>query len=224
MASLWQFADNYPTPARIVATIAVSKRQVVDSIQQAYKAGARNFAESFLQEALPKIEQLAGFKDIVWHFIGPIQSNKTRQIAAHFDWVQSVCRDKIAQRLSLYRTVDQAPLNVLIQVNISAETSKSGVLPEQVIELAKLIQSLPQLTLRGLMCIPAKTTNVDQQMATFQRMFNLFEASQKQFPQMDTLSMGMSNDYLTAIQSGATMVRIGSALFGSRTIPVTPDE
>lgn len=131
--------------------------------------------------------------------------------------MQSVCRDKIAQRLSLYRTADQAPLNVLIQVNISAESSKSGVLPEQVMELAKLIQSLPQLHLRGLMCIPTKTTNVDQQRVEFQRMLVLFETTQKQFPQMDTLSMGMSNDYLTAIQSGATMVRIGSALFGSRT-------
>ena len=209
-------ASNYSAAASIVSTIAVSKRQPADFIRQAYAAGARQFGESFLQEALIKIQQLNDLKDITWHFIGPIQSNKTRQIAIHFDWVQSVSREKIARRLSQFRSLEQVPLNTLIQVNISGEASKSGLPPAQLQTFAALVESLPQLNLRGLMCIPTKTQNKQQQLDTFYAMFKLFERTRSQFPKLDTLSMGMSDDYLSAIECGANMVRIGSGLFGLR--------
>jgi len=217
--------DNRPldsaTNQRIVSTIAVSKRQAVDSIKQAYQAGARLFGESFIQEALPKIEQLQQFEDIEWHFIGPIQSNKTRQIAENFDWVHSVSREKIALRLSEQRPQTSTPLNILIQVNISAEEAKSGVTVEQLLPVAKMISELPKLRLRGIMCIPEKSSDAKIQADSFHRMHKLLGTLQHYFKDkpavtIDTLSMGMSNDYQQAILAGSNMVRIGTAIFGSR--------
>ncbi len=206
---------------RVVATIAVSKRQAVDSIKQAYQSGARLFGESFIQEALPKIDQLQHLNDIKWHFIGPIQSNKTRQIAEHFDWVHSVSRPKIAQRLSQQRPESSPPLNILIQVNISSEATKSGVSIEELLPLAKTISELPNLRLRGIMSIPEKTTDPKIRADGFHRMHKLLGTMKHYFSDnaavnIDTLSMGMSNDYQEAILAGSNMVRIGSALFGSR--------
>ena len=212
---------NPTSNQRIVATIAVSKRQAVDSIQQAYQAGARLFGESFIQEAIPKIQQLQQLKDIEWHFIGPIQSNKTRQIAENFDWVHSLSRDKIARRLSEQRPTSSASINVLIQVNISLESTKSGVSVEQMLPLAKIISELPQLSLRGIMCIPEKSSEVKIQADNFHRMHKLFKTVKHFFRDnpavnIDTLSMGMSGDYQEAILAGSNMVRIGTAIFGSR--------
>ncbi len=206
---------------RVVSTIAVSKRQVVDSIEQAYLAGARNFGESFIQEAIPKIEALSHLKFIQWHFIGPIQSNKTRLIAEHFNWVHSVSREKIASRLSDQRPPQTKPLNILIQVNISKENSKSGVSVEQMLPLAKHIAVMPMLKLRGIMCIPQKSEDVTKRANSFNSMHKLFKTLKHYFrnnPQVDidTLSMGMSNDFQEAIVAGSNMVRIGTALFGSR--------
>jgi len=206
---------------RVVATIAVSKRQTVDFIEQAYAAGARKFGESFVQEAIPKIQQLTNLTDIEWHFIGPIQSNKCKQIAENFNWVHSVERIKIANKLSQQRPSNKPPLNILIQVNISAEQSKSGINAEQMLPLAKQIMALPQLQLRGLMCIPQHPTAAKHASESFHRMHKLYNTlgyycADDEGAKIDTLSMGMSQDFTDAILSGSNMVRIGTALFGSR--------
>ncbi len=217
-----QNLDNSATPSeRIVSTIAVSKRQAIDSIEQAYAAGAINFAESFVQEAIPKITALSHLDKIIWHFIGPIQSNKSKQIAEHFDWVHSVEREKIARRLSQQRPQQKPPLNLLIQVNISSEQSKSGIRAEELLPLAKQIIELPNLKLRGLMCIAQNSDHTGEVADSFHRMEKLYQTLSyycKEFnhTKIDTLSMGMSNDFQQAILAGSTMVRIGSALFGSR--------
>ncbi len=199
-----------------VTPIAVSKYHSLDSMQQAYGAGARHFAESYLQEALPKIAALQNISDITWHFIGPIQSNKTANIAKFFQWVQSVSRVKIAQRLNDQRPAALTPLNVLIQINISADTNKSGLQPAAVETLAILIENLPRLCLRGIMCIPENKNKPKDLVADFKKMMQIYKFLQCHFSHIDTLSMGMSNDYQIAIANGANMVRIGTALFGSR--------
>ncbi len=201
-------------PKKAIKVLAVSKIQPIEAIIEAYHLGYRHFAESYIQEAVQKITQLSHLDDICWHFIGPIQSNKTRQIAAHFDWVQSVDRVKILQRLCEQRKQTQPPLNVLIQVNISEEGSKSGVLVKDLGELAEFAMSLPRLKLRGLMCIPQK--QVKDLQPAFAKMFELYRYFQKTYPEWDTLSMGMSSDYLEAIKQGSNMIRIGTNLFGSR--------
>jgi pyridoxal phosphate enzyme (YggS family) len=223
-----------------VLLIAVSKTFPVDAVVQAANAGQRHFGENYLQEAVDKI---SGVKEValtlqdrsfdagslVWHFIGPLQSNKTRAVAEHFDWVHSIEREKVARRLSEQRPAHLPPLNVCIQVNVSGEQSKSGATPEDVSPLAAVIASLPRLRLRGLMCIPEATDDGLLQRQRFARLRSLLQqlnqvrtASQ---PELDTLSMGMSADMEAAILEGATMVRIGTAIFGSRTAqPVTsPD-
>ncbi len=199
-----------------ITVIAVSKRQTTSSIKQAYAAGARHFGESYLQEAIDKIKQLQSVNDINWHFIGPLQSNKTRDIAAHFQWVQSVSRTKIAQRLNDQRAETLPALNVLLQVNISADPAKSGLKPAEINSLATTVMRLPRLKLRGIMCIPAKTDDQHQLTEDFKHMFNIYQQLQQQYSCVDTLSMGMSSDYLQAVANGANMVRIGSALFGPR--------
>ena len=175
----------------------------------------REFGESYLQEALDKIEALQDL-DLVWHFIGPIQSNKTRPIASSFHWVHSVDRAKIARRLSEQRPPGLPPLQVCLQVNISAEQSKSGVAPEQLPQLAQEVAQLPRLQLRGLMAIPAATQDSLQQRRAFAQLRREFEQLQLQLPGLDTLSMGMSGDMGSAIAEGATILRIGSAMFGPR--------
>lgn len=203
-----------------IGLLAVSKTQAASAVREAYAAGLCDFGENYLQEALDK--QLA-LQDLplTWHFIGPIQSNKTRPIAEHFAWVHSVDRLKIAQRLSEQRPTELPPLNICLQVNISAEASKSGCAPEQVPELATAIAALPRLRLRGLMAIPEACDNTEQIRARFAHLRQL----QAQLPfELDTLSMGMSDDLEAAVAEGSTWLRIGSAIFGARAPRSTANE
>lgn len=195
-----------------VGLLAVSKTKPVSALREAYAGGQRDFGENYLQEALDKQSEL-GDLDITWHFIGPIQSNKTKAIAAHFDWVHSVDRLKIAERLSAQRPEGLPPLNICLQVNISGEATKSGCLPEELPGLASAIQALPGLRLRGLMAIPGPQDDPARQREPFAQLREL-QASLN-LP-LDTLSMGMSHDLEAAIAEGATWVRIGTALFGAR--------
>jgi len=195
-----------------VTLLAVSKTKPVELIEQAYQQGQKHFGENYLQEAVEKITQLSALKDISWHFIGPIQSNKTNDIAKHFLWVHSVDRIKIAKRLNDHRSSQDTPLNVCLQVNISEESTKSGVLEKDINELALYISECPYLVFRGIMAIPEKNAPK----STYQKMHQLFSELQTRYSTVDTLSMGMSNDLTQAIASGSTMVRIGTALFGAR--------
>lgn len=202
-----------------VALIAVSKTFGAAAVIAAARCGQRDFGESYVQEALDKAAQLRALApdlDVRWHFIGPIQSNKTRALAEHFDWVQSVDRLKIAQRLSEQRASERPPLNVLLQVNISGEATKSGAAPADVPALAAAIAALPRLRLRGLMAIPAPTPDATLQRAQFARLRRLFDELRARGLDLDTLSMGMSDDLEAAIAEGSTMVRIGTAIFGAR--------
>ena len=195
-----------------VQLLAVSKTKPAEALREAHAAGLRDFGENYLQEALSKQLELADLP-LIWHFIGPIQSNKTRAIAEHFEWVHSVDRLKIAQRLSEQRPADLPPLNICIQVNVSGEASKSGCTPTDLPALANAISALPRLKLRGLMAIPEPTEDRAEQDAAFAAVQRL-QASLN-LP-LDTLSMGMSHDLESAIAQGATWVRIGTALFGAR--------
>ncbi|GGP85233.1 YggS family pyridoxal phosphate enzyme [Shewanella ulleungensis] len=197
--------------------LAVSKTKPINDIIAAYEAGQRQFGENYVQEGETKITALAAdYPDIEWHFIGPLQSNKTKIVAEHFDWMHTVSRDKIAQRLNDQRPDSKLPLNVCIQVNISQEDSKSGVDANQVATLALTISQLPNLTLRGLMAIPTATDNTQLQQQEFANLKVLYDQLKLQYPSIDTLSMGMSGDMDIAIANGSTMVRIGSAIFGER--------
>jgi hypothetical protein len=210
-----QSAEANSTYQQHVQLLAVSKAQPASAIREAYAAGQTIFGENYSQEALEKQKQLMDLV-IEWHFIGPIQSNKTQIIAQNFSWVHSVDRLKIAQRLNEARASIKTPLNVCIQVNVSNEDTKSGVLPEQLEALAEAIESLPNLNLRGLMAIPAPTADTTLQIAQFKQVRECYDALISRGFALDTLSIGMSNDYETAISQGATIVRIGSALFGAR--------
>lgn len=207
-----------------IAVLAVSKAQSPDKVREAYSAGQHAFGENYLQEALDKQSRLADL-DIEWHYIGPIQSNKTQAIAQHFSWVHSIDRIKIAERLNSAHPTDLPPLQVCIQINVSGEASKSGIEPGDVFQLAEAIIRLPHLRLRGLMAIPAPTQDMALQRKQFglvrETLVMLKEQLQKSGHSqnaagLDTLSMGMSEDYPAAIAEGATMVRIGSAIFGAR--------
>lgn len=199
-----------------VRLLAVSKTKPVSAIEEAIQAGQKAFGENYVQEGVEKIAYFNQQADLEWHFIGPLQSNKTKLVAAHFDWIQTVDRLKIAQRLSEQRPADKAPLNVLIQINISDEASKSGIAPEEMLPLAKEIALLPNLKLRGLMAIPKPEHEPAQQKIALSKMQQLFNRLQTEFEGIDTLSMGMSDDMAAAIECGSTMVRIGTAVFGSR--------
>ncbi|MGZ3254976.1 MAG: YggS family pyridoxal phosphate-dependent enzyme [Burkholderiaceae bacterium] len=202
-----------------IMLLAVSKTFGPQAILEAAQAGQHAFGENYLQEALDKmttIHALAPGKSLQWHFIGPIQSNKTRPIAEHFDWVHSVEREKIAQRLSDQRPSQLAPLNICLQVNISGESSKSGIAPQDVLALAQSVAGMPRLKLRGLMAIPEPTEDSGKQHAAFRQLRQLFQACRAQGLMLDTLSMGMSADLEAAIAEGSTMVRVGSAIFGNR--------
>lgn len=199
-----------------VQLIAVSKTQPAESLRQAYAAGQRHFGENYLQEALEKQDALVDLADIQWHFIGPIQSNKTRPIAENFAWVHSVDRVKIAERLNDQRPVHLPPLNICVQVNVDDESTKSGVAFTQLPELVDTIQNLPRLVLRGLMAIPSVNNSPAQQADVFRR---LAEAKRK-YVFMDCLSMGMSADLEIAIAEGATHVRVGTDIFGARNKPL----
>ncbi len=195
--------------------LAVSKTHPASAIQAAYEAGITEFGESYLQEAVDKIHSLAKWP-INWHFIGPIQSNKTRLISAHFDWVQSVDRKKLLIRLDGQRPDKMPPLNTCIQINYFNEPQKKGAKQAEIIELLELANQLPNIKLRGLMAIPPKTSCLETQKFQYQQIASYFMQHQKQFPQMDTLSIGMSRDLEAAIAAGSTMVRVGTALFGKR--------
>ena len=199
-----------------VRLLAVSKTKPVSAIEEAIQAGQKAFGENYVQEGMEKIAYFNQQADLEWHFIGPLQSNKTKLVAAHFDWIQTVDRLKIAQRLSEQRPADKAPLNVLIQINISDEASKSGIAPEDMLPLAREIVLLPNLKLRGLMAIPKPEHEPAQQKIALSKMQQLFNRLQTEFEGIDTLSMGMSDDMAAAIECGSTMVRIGTAVFGAR--------
>lgn len=202
-----------------VQLLAVSKTFPAQAVLEAMAAGQLAFGENYLQEALDKIASVAQAQPdaaVEWHFIGPIQSNKTRPIAASFAWVHTVERLKIAQRLSEQRPPELGPLNICLQVNISGEASKSGASPEELPALAREVAQLPNLRLRGLMAIPEPTTDVAEQRAAFARVRALFDALRADGLALDTLSMGMSGDLAPAIAEGATIVRVGSAIFGKR--------
>ena len=195
--------------------LAVSKKKPATDIETLYRLGQRHFGESYAQEGVSKIEQLVDLKDIVWHFIGPMQSNKTRLVAAHFDWVQSVDREKILLRLNEHRSVDLKPLQVLLQMKIGDEETKSGADGTTLLHLLELGLELPQIQIRGLMCIPPFAESEEMQRHYFEQAHSFYLEYQSRFA-LDTLSMGMSNDYAVAIACGSTMIRIGTDLFGVR--------
>ena len=210
------FIQKYHRQPDSVQLLAVSKKHPASMIKEAYNSGQAAFGENYVQELADKTEQL-GELDIEWHFIGPLQSNKTKTIAHIADWVHTIDRLKIAKRLSEQRPAELKPLSVCVQVNISGEASKSGVLPEQAISLCEQILPLPNLRLRGLMAIPAPEHDIHKQRATFAKLVQLKETINQQLNlQLDTLSMGMSDDMEAAIAEGATIVRIGTAIFGTR--------
>jgi len=203
----------------LVELLAVSKTFGADAVIEAADAGQSAFGENYLQEALDKKQAVQALRPdllLKWHFIGPIQSNKTRPIAENFDWVHSVEREKIAQRLADQRPAHLPPLNVCLQVNVSGEASKSGVAPEELPALAQAVAKLPQLKLRGLMAIPEPEDDLEQQRAPFRALRTMLEQLRAQGLELDTLSMGMSGDMDAAIAEGATVVRVGTAIFGKR--------
>lgn len=217
-ASICAAAEDCGRHPDTVQLLAVSKAHPAEKIREAHAAGLRLFGENYLQEALDKQDLLTDL-DIEWHFIGPIQSNKTQPIAQQFAWVHGVDRLKIAERLNAARPHDMPPLQVCIQVNVSGEASKSGISPQEVLPLAQAILQLPRLRLRGLMSIPAPTSDNAQQHDQFRRVRETLDKLRQQLPEaahLDTLSIGMSGDYAAAIAEGATIVRIGSAIFGTR--------
>ena len=209
-----QHAENqYQRQPDSVSLLAVSKTKPAAMIATAYQAGQRHFGENYLQEAISKQQALGAF-DITWHFIGPIQSNKTKAIATHFSWVHSVDSLKIAQRLSSQRPAHLPPLNICLQINISEEHSKSGITLSELPELVAQVEQLPNLKLRGVMAIPAPCHEFTEQCKPYQALYQAVKQLNR--PTLDTFSFGMSDDLNAAIKEGATIVRIGTALFGAR--------
>lgn len=208
-----QVAGRDPAGIRLVA---VSKQQPADAIRAAHTAGQRDFGENYLQEARPKLAALHGMA-ITWHFIGRVQANKTREIAASFDWVHSIDRERIATRLAEQRPLDRARLKVLLQVRLGDEPEKVGIEPDALPPLAEAVSAMPRLELRGLMCMPEPATEEAAQRAPFQRLRELLLDLNRRGHALDTLSMGMSGDLEAAIAEGATIVRVGTAIFGPRT-------
>jgi len=205
-------ADRDPESVRL---LAVSKKQPLEKILEAVAGGQRDFGENFVQEGVDKIEALAE-KGLTWHFIGHLQSNKTRIVAEYFDWVHTIDRLKVARRLSEQRPAERPPLNICLQVNVDNEASKSGLRIDQVAGLAAACRDLPGIRLRGLMCLPAIRDDFESQREPFRRLRELADALRADGLPLDTLSMGMSGDFRAAIFEGATLVRIGTALFGER--------
>ncbi len=213
--AIMQAAQAAKREAAGIKLLAVSKTFPASAVREAYAAGQREFGENYVQEALDKMAALRDLQ-IVWHFIGPIQSNKTRPIAENFAWVHGVDRLKIAQRLSGQRPPDLPPLNICLQVNVSGEESKSGVTPQDVGGLALELANLPRIKLRGLMAIPAAADDKSEQRKPFAQLRELAQKITAQGIALDTLSMGMSHDFAAAIQEGATIIRVGTAIFGKR--------
>jgi pyridoxal phosphate enzyme (YggS family) len=215
---IYEFATNSQRKPEDITLLAVSKTKPVNDIIEAYNAGLRIFGESYIQEAIDKINQLKeqGYNDIKWHFIGPVQSNKTKAIAEHFDVVQSLDRIKIAKRLNEQRPLNLPPLEVLIQVNISNEPQKSGINFSELNELITEVSNSERLVLKGFMGIAENTTDSQKIINDFTKLYTIFEQYRKIYPQINILSMGMTSDLGEAITSGSTMVRVGSAIFGVR--------
>lgn len=207
--------DSATPPGRSVRLLAVSKLKPADAIRALAAQGQRAFGENYVQEGVRKVTELAGL-GLEWHLIGPLQSNKAKEAAVHFDWVESLDRAKLVPLLAQHRPADRPPLNVLVQVNVDDEASKSGAAPADVPALCDLVAATPRLALRGLMAIPAPHEDPTRRRAAFARMRALFDAERARHPGIDTLSMGMSDDFELAIAEGATEVRIGTALFGAR--------
>ncbi|MGR4070262.1 YggS family pyridoxal phosphate-dependent enzyme [Halomonas sp. LR3S48] len=205
-------------PVGSARLLAVSKTKPASLVREAWELGQREFGENYVQEALEKQVELADLDGIVWHFIGPLQTNKTRPVAEHFDWVHSVDREKIARRLSEQRPEELGPLQVCLQVNVSDEASKSGIAFDELEGLAETVLALPRLRLRGLMAIPAPAEDMARQREPLARLRRALEALRERFPEapLDTLSMGMSDDLEAAVLEGATLVRLGTAIFGAR--------
>ncbi len=210
-------AQDAGRPPGSVRVLAVSKSVPPEAIRALHALGQRAFGENYVQEAVAKMDALPGLPDMEWHLIGPLQSNKTSMAAERFDWVHTVDRQRIADRLSASRAPGAPPLNVCVQVNISGESSKSGVPPEEALALAQDVAALPRLKLRGLMGIAEPTPVMASRRGQFRILRALFESCRAEGLPVDTLSMGMSDDLEAAIEEGATMVRIGTALFGPRT-------
>lgn len=215
-AQISQACAEFGRSADAVHLLAVSKTFGPEAVREAYAAGQRAFGENYIQEAVEKTLLLQDLTDIEWHMIGPIQSNKTRLVAEHFDWVHSVDRLKIAQRLSEQRPPHLPALQICLQVNIDGGANKAGCLPQEAAALAQEIAQLPRLQLRGLMAIPEPAPDFIASSAVFARTFDLFNVISGQIPSMDTLSMGMSADLRAAVSAGSTMVRVGTAIFGIR--------
>ncbi|MBJ7554964.1 YggS family pyridoxal phosphate-dependent enzyme [Marinomonas spartinae] len=215
-AQIAQLEQQYQRDTGSVRLLAVSKTKPFEAIREAYQAGQRLFGENYVQEAVEKHSALADLVDIEWHFIGPIQSNKSRLIAQTMNWVHTIDREKIARRLSEQRPDDMPKLNVCIQVNISGEESKSGISLECLPEMVALVKSLPNLQLRGLMAIPAPQEDEAKQMAVYRPLSQAYLELASSDRMIDTLSIGMSGDLPAAIASGSTLVRVGTAIFGAR--------
>lgn len=214
-----QAAERASRNLQQIRLLAVSKTKPIEAIMAAHAAGQRCFGESYAQEAATKIDTLRQqpeYCDIEWHFIGPLQSNKSKLVAERFDWVQSVDRDKLIDRLNNQRPASMAPLNVCLQINISGESSKSGTSEQEIFRLAELVSHSERLVLRGLMAIPEHTSDETVLAAQMTRMQTLFTELARQYPSVDTLSMGMTEDLELAIAHGSTMVRVGTAIFGAR--------
>ena len=211
-----QAANSAHRPPNSIKLLAVSKTKPVSDIMEAYEAGQRLFGENYVQEGVEKVQELSHLKDIEWHMIGPIQSNKTKVVAEHFAWVQSVDREKVARRLNEQRPESMPPLNVCIQVNIDSEDSKSGVAMDELDALVMFIKTQERLSLRGLMAIPNANPSEKQQRETLSKLKELYDHYHTSLSNFDTLSVGMSSDMAEAIQHGSTMVRIGTAIFGKR--------
>jgi len=204
-------AANRPAPR----LLAVSKSKSGAAVIALAACGQRAFGENYVQEGVGKAIELAAL-GLEWHMIGPLQSNKCREVAEHFDWLQSLDRPRLIEPLNRFRPAGRSPLNILVQVNVDGESSKSGCAPDQALPLARAVATASNLRLRGIMGIGAPFPELERRCVSFRRLRELFEAMQKEFPQVDTLSMGMSEDFELAIAEGATMVRIGTSLFGPR--------
>ena len=214
-ARIGELERRYRREPGSVALLAVSKTKPPEAVQAAIAAGQQAFGENHLQDAMTKVEALAG-SGVSWHFIGAVQSNKTRSITAHFDWVHGIEREKIAARLSAQRPAGREPLDVCIEVNVSGEDTKSGVPPAEVEPLARAVRELPGLRLRGLMAIPRPSANIESQRVPFRLLREILDDLNAKGLGLDTLSMGMTGDLEAAVAEGATIVRIGTAIFGPR--------
>lgn len=215
-AQIEQAAKAHNRDPNLIKLLAVSKTKPVSDIVSAYETGHRNFGENYVQESLEKIQQMTEYSDILWHFIGPLQSNKSKFIAQYFDWMHSLDRIKIAKRLHEQRSVHQQALNVCVQINIDDEQSKAGIAPAEALDFIEQLQTLDRIKCRGLMTIPKAGVCETEQKDSFAKMHELFTQCTKTFANIDTLSMGMSDDLNIAIEYGSTMVRVGTAIFGQR--------